>query len=434
MKKRHVIAAAAAAAIAAITLAGCTGAPAAGSGDQSSASGKVTGTITFQTWSLKNDTFTPYFNNVVKAFEKKYPGTKVNWIDQPAQGYEDKVLQQAESGELPDVINLPPNYAFTLAGSGQLADLKKTDDSALSAYTTGGVAQYKFDGLSGVYGLPWYLGTNVSYWNTDLLKKGGIDKAPTTLDDFFTDAAALAKQNIPTISSVPDPQTLWQYNPGGNPSTNFFNNGKFVFNNASNIALVEKYVKAYQQGAFSAEALQGVGTSNTNATSFVSGRIAWTTGGPNYVVNQVAVNAPTMVDTVEPVAIFGQAPLFTQGISVSAHSKNAATAQAFANYVTNNANQIAFCKLAAGFFPGTKAANKHPESFTKSSQYAQQNKATKIAAGEMNAASDTKSVPQYTTAMTTYGQQQIALAIEGKQSAKQALDNAVKYDNENIQK
>lgn len=42
----------------------------------------------------------------------------------------------------------------------------------------------------------------------------------------------------------------------------------------------------------------------------------------------------------------GVPPLFVQGICVSADSKNPNLALAFAQYVTNNANQVDFVKLA----------------------------------------------------------------------------------------
>lgn len=47
--------------------------------------------ISFQTWNLKNDTYTPYFNDLIAAFQKENPGVTVKWIDQPADGYTDKI-------------------------------------------------------------------------------------------------------------------------------------------------------------------------------------------------------------------------------------------------------------------------------------------------------------------------------------------------------
>ena len=86
---------------AAFSLAACTGGSGASSTSSASSSAGGTTEISFQTWSLKNDRFTPYFEQLVKDFEAENPDIKVKWIDQPGDGYEDKILQQANSGELP---------------------------------------------------------------------------------------------------------------------------------------------------------------------------------------------------------------------------------------------------------------------------------------------------------------------------------------------
>lgn len=64
------------------------------------ASGKVEGDITFQTWNLRAN-FKPYFEGVIADFEKKYPGTHVKWVDQPAEGYADKISADAAAAPCP---------------------------------------------------------------------------------------------------------------------------------------------------------------------------------------------------------------------------------------------------------------------------------------------------------------------------------------------
>ncbi|MDU5945368.1 MAG: sugar ABC transporter substrate-binding protein, partial [Bifidobacterium longum] len=47
--------------------------------------------ISFQTWNLKNDKYTPYFEALIKAYEKDHPDVTVKWLDAPSDGYEDKL-------------------------------------------------------------------------------------------------------------------------------------------------------------------------------------------------------------------------------------------------------------------------------------------------------------------------------------------------------
>ena len=49
--------------------------------------------ISFQTWNLKNDKYTPYFEALIKAYEKDHPDVTVKWLDAPSDGYEDKLAR-----------------------------------------------------------------------------------------------------------------------------------------------------------------------------------------------------------------------------------------------------------------------------------------------------------------------------------------------------
>lgn len=430
MKKRLILAGTVAA-VAALALTGCTGGGApASSDDQPAASGEIKGEITFQTWSLKNEKFTPYFEKLVADFEAANPGTTVKWVDQPADGYEDKVLQQAESGELPDVLNLPPEYAYTLAKAGQLADLD-AGGAPIADYVDGGIKAYQFDGLEGSYGLPWYLGTELNYWNTDLLAKGGVTTTPTTVDEMLDAAGKLADAGVQTISDVPSPKSMKSMLTDQGVDYTIFKDGEFTFNTPEAVELINKYAELYKAGAVTPEALQGAGTANNNISNFNKGSVAFTTAGPNYIDKDIAVNAPNLVASVAVAPGFGTPPLFVQGMSVSKNSKNAATAMAFIEFATNTENQIEFVKLAQGFFPGTKAANEDPTAFAEEPAVDLQNTSNKLAAAQMDRA-ELLNPPQYIESMETYAKQQIALAVKGEITAEEALTKAVEYCKQNL--
>lgn len=409
---------------AALALTACTGGG--GGAPSGGGDGEIAGEITFQTWSLKNEKFTPYFEDVIDAFEDEYPGTTVNWIDQPGDGYEDKILQQAESGELPDVINLPPEFAYSLASADQLLDLSSASE-VLGDYVPGGVSAYEYDGIDGSFAFPWYLGTELNYWNKALLAEGGVTETPATFEETLEAAEKLAAAGVPMFSSVPSPKTLQIV--GAAPD--IYKDGEFVFNTPEAAEIIDRYAELYTAGAITAEALSGAGTANSNVNIFNTGGVAWTTAGPNYIDKDIAVNAPNLLPDVDVTNGFGNPPLFVQGISVSSTSENAATALAFAEFVTNTENQIAFIKLAAGFFPGTVEANADPAAFAETPVNEKQGIANTLAAEQMADAEQT-GAPQYTEAMETYAMQQIALAVTGEISGQEALDKAVEYAQQNV--
>ncbi|MDO5676772.1 MAG: extracellular solute-binding protein [Propionibacteriaceae bacterium] len=413
-----------------LTLAACTGgggtpAPAPESGE---AGGALSGEITFQTWSLKNDRFTPYFESVIDAFETEHPDVTVNWMDQPGDGYEDKILQQANSNTLPDVINLPPEFAYKLAQVDQLTDLRAADAATVDLYVPGAVTAYEYPEIEGVYAYPWYLGTDLNFWNMELLGKAGITEAdlPTTIDGIFELASKVAKETngeVKIISESPKMGTL------NNAGVELIKDGQFAFNTPDAVALIDKYHQAFLDGALPAEALSG--NYLGNSALFKQGKVAYTTASAGFA-SELEKEAPTLLANTVATARIGNPPLFVQGISVAKTSKNPTVALEFAKFVTNNDNQIEFLKIAQGFFPGTQAANDNPESFTSVIENALQKDATEKAASSIKNAKPEYPI-QFTYAMDTYFKQQVALAVRGDISSQEALDKALQNANDSME-
>lgn len=405
-----------------LALAGCGlggGGASSEDAEKQATEGKVEGEVSFQTWSLKNEKFTPYFEKLVKDFEAKYPGTTVKWVDQPGDGYQDKVLSQANSDSLPDVINLPPDMAYPLASGKFLLDLGKVDPDLASVYVEGGLKAYQFDGIDGSFGLPWYLGTDMNWWNLAELGAFGVDESslPTSLDELFTLATKVHQDGgkNPVVSSMPEIVIT---------STD----KTFDFNTAENVAVVQKYAELYAAGAMPPEVLSNDYAGNT--TLYTQDKVLWTTATSTFATD-LATDAPGLVEGTVPTPRFGTPPLFVQGVSVSGSSKNAATAVALAKFLTDDANQIAFAKLAQGFLPGTQKASADPTQFADTGDNALLKKGSEIAATSMKTAEDITNV-LWTEDMKTNLTQQLSRALKGEISAQDALDAAVKYGNDNL--
>ncbi len=428
MRKHKLFSAFAVGAVMALA-AGCTGGAPGGDGssEQPKADGEIKGEITFQTWSLKNDRFTPYFEKLVQDFESEHPDVKVKWIDQPGDGYEDKILQQANSNELPDVINLPPEFAYKLAQVDKLMDLEAADKDKLAEYVEGATEAYKFPDIDGHYGYAWYLGTDLNWYNTQFLKEAGIDteKLPTDLDELFAMATKVAESSggkIKMISDVPRTGTL------SSAGVEIIKDGKFVFNSPEAVKVVERYKKAYEDGAMPPEALNADYLGNS--ALYKQGKTAWTTASAGFA-SELEKEAPGLLPDTVATPRIGHAPLFIQGISVAKESKAPAAALAFAQFVTNTENQVEFLKIAQGFFPGTKEGVENPEAFTSVIENELQKTATEAASKALGDATPEYPI-QFTYDMDRYLQQQIALAVKGDIGIQEALDKAVEYANSNL--
>jgi multiple sugar transport system substrate-binding protein len=414
------VVAAVAAAVVGLSACGLGGSGGGDGGQVVATDGPLKGEITYQTWSLKNDKFTPYFTALIKAFQAQHPGTKINWIDQPGDGYEAKVSSQVSSNSLPDVINLPPEFAYQVAQAGSLLDLSKNIPTLTKDYVKSGLDSYKYAGMSGTYGLPWYLGTDVNYWNKALLTKDGLNPAnlPKTFDDLIAQAKIMHDRSggkdylmsrAPGIGDIVNSGTPMMTADGK----------KFSFNTPAAEAMLDKYTAAFKAGYLPADVLTK--TYEGNSALFIKQVVGWTTGTGNYIVSTAQSN-PTLAKQIVPSAAIGTPPLYVQGISVSAKSKNLPLALAFAQFSTNNDNQVNFIKLAQGYLPGTTAAGSNP-AFSKSDGTPQGDAAV-LAYNALKTAVSFKPAA-WTDAMDTYLAQQIALAMTGKQTSKQALDGAV---------
>lgn len=419
---------AAVAAAGSLVLSGCTGGGAdTGTSGPIDTSGELSGTIKFQTWSLQNETFTPYFEGLIAAFEDEHPDVTVEWIDQPGEGYQDKILSQASSGTLPDVLNLPPDIAFPLVQAGQLLNLAEADPELEAKYNAGGWQAYsEFTGVEGTYGLPWYLGSDVSWWDLAKLEPYGVtqENLPATIDEWLAlgeRVAAESDGDVMLISSMPTVDVFI-----ANGIELMDEDGTFVFNTPEAAALVQGYADAYAAGAMPPEALTG--SYAGNAEMFLQGKVAFTTGGPGFA-GDLETKAPSLLESTVATPRQGIPPLYVQGINVASTSENPATALAFAEYVTDQQNQVEFTTLAAGFAPGTaEGAEEVAATVTQDMTPAQAD-----ALGVMfTALEGGRAMPfQWTGSMTDYATQQLALAVRGDTTAQEALDAIVAYANEN---
>lgn len=403
------------------TLAACTGSTSTQDTQAADLSNQeITGEISFQTWSLKSDRFSPYFEDLIARFEEQHPGVKIKWLDQPGDGYEDKLLQQANSNDLPDVVNIPPEFGVPLAKAGMLMDLKSADASTLNNYVSGAVKAYEYYGVNGSFAYPWYLGVSFNYWNTDAIAKAGLDpnNLPSNQEEYLAAVKTAAANGVALI-----------YNPVhiaylAAQGIEIFDEStrQFTFANDEAVALLTEYAELAQEGGMPAELLNFVDDGKIINEAFYSSQLGLMQSTSSFAVN-MAKDAPTLVDKVVVSEPWEIPQLHVQGIAVSNKSKNPAAALAFAQFVTNDENQIEFIKIARGFLPGTIKANDEVESLELSTDSELFKEATAVAAQTIKRA-ELLTPFELSDSMKTAYQQEISLALQGKEEPRVALQKA----------
>jgi N,N'-diacetylchitobiose transport system substrate-binding protein len=137
-----------------------------------------------------------------KAFEAANPGVTVNVQYQQWNTHLQKFDATLAGGSTPDVIEMGNTEMTKYMAAGAFTDLTadKSKFPNSSTWLKGLQDSATFDGK--LMGVPYYAGSRIVIYRTDLFKAAGITKPPATLGQFLLDGKKLAKANSsdPTFS------------------------------------------------------------------------------------------------------------------------------------------------------------------------------------------------------------------------------------------
>ncbi|MBW4638784.1 MAG: sugar ABC transporter substrate-binding protein [Gloeocapsa sp. UFS-A4-WI-NPMV-4B04] len=323
--------------------------------------GGESGQIEFWTMQLQPQ-FTDYFKNLISSFEAENPRIKVTWVDVPWSAMESKILTAVSAKTAPDVVNLNPDFASQLATRNAWLDLDaNVPADARSTYLPNIWKASTLNGKS--FGIPWYLTTRLTIYNTDLLKKAGISKPPAT----YTELAAAARQIkdqtgkyafFTTFVPEDSAEVLESFVQMG--VTLVDAQGKAAFNTPQGKAAFQYWVDLYKNGLLPREVLtQG---HRQAIELYQAGETAMLGSGPEFL-KVIATNAPAIakVSATAPqiTGNTGKKNVAVMNLIIPRDTDQPQAALKFALFVTNNENQLAFAK-AASVLPSTVQALSDP--------------------------------------------------------------------------
>ena len=319
---------------------------------QQSASGEAT--VEFWTMQLQPQ-FTDYFQNLITNFEAQNSSIKVNWVDIPWSAMENKILTAVSANTPPDVVNLNPVFASQLAGRNAWLDLDaKVSNQERSSYLPN---IWKASTLNGkTFGIPWYLTTRLTIYNTDLLKQAGITQPPATFGELANVAQQIKDKTgkyafFVTFAPQDSGEVLESFVQMGVTLVN--TEGKAAFNSPEGKAAFQYWVDLYKKGLLPREVLtQG----HRHAIDlYQSGQTAFLASGPEFL-KTIATNAPQVAEAsaIAPqiTGDTGKKNVAVMNVVVPRASKHPDAAVKFALFLTNDENQLAFAK-AANVLPST---------------------------------------------------------------------------------
>jgi N,N'-diacetylchitobiose transport system substrate-binding protein len=130
-----------------------------------------------------------------KQFQQQNPGVKVNIQYQQWNTHLQKFDATLAGGNVPDVIEMGNTEMTKYMAAGAFDDLSsdKSKFPNSSTWLKGLTDSATYDGK--LMGVPYYAGSRVVVYRTDMFKQAGITKTPTSLAQFVSDAKKVMAQH-----------------------------------------------------------------------------------------------------------------------------------------------------------------------------------------------------------------------------------------------
>ncbi|MFZ6722623.1 ABC transporter substrate-binding protein [Undibacterium sp. Ji49W] len=391
--------------------------------------------IEFWTMSLKPK-FIPYFQQLVSNYEAQHPGIKLEWVDFPWDILQLKLITAIAAGTPPALVNLSVPWAEEMARDGLLEPV----DAWLSApgapvdYTDAALADLRFNGK--VYGFPHYSNVNVIAYNRKILAAAGITQAPRSMDELLAQAVLISAKTgkpgyAPALGKI-DGFFMQQ-------GLDLLRDGKAVFNSPAHVALVKKLAATYKANGFLKDKLFAEDNFPAVVDAYLGGRLGVMVSAPT-AIKRIQTDAPEVYAQTGifpvptgPTGINDGGWLFHFAIPRGVKKQQLPEIAAFARYLTSNANQLTFARLA-GVMPTTRQALSNPYFKKVAANAGASEQALAVAANSMNA-----SRSLYVSGIDDYDElrrflvKAVEAGVTGRRDMQQALDEAVAIWNRKLQ-
>lgn len=397
-------------------------------------SGEPSGTITFQTTALKQS-FSPYFESLIAAFEEEYPDVTVEWQDDPGDAeFTQRLVTDAQACDLPDVVNLNQTTAYALYREGFLLNVSTKAPDYGDEFIPSIWDSLVFPGSEDHYVMPWYWGlTGLQTFNTELMTQVGLDPAspPKSVMEQFDMAATVAENSggdfyafaANPAQRVPSDWQLMDADVINEDET------EFTFADDPKILeWLEKYAEVYAAGALPRDTL----SSDVDVTQLYSaGDVVWGSTNASFLRYVQETNPATYEVTGVAPLLDERGTAFQDGqlIGIPSTSDNPVAALAFAQFLLSPEWQTTFVEdERISNFPSTSESLDIPK-FSDFSGGTPLDRANEISVDLATDASNTF-IYNWSDAVNSAVVSELQLAIAGDKPAAEALQDAEDSANE----
>lgn len=375
---------------------------------------------TIEFWTLQLETFRPYLTKIIAEYEKTHPNIKIKWVDIPFSEGEKRTLAAVMSNNVPDLVNLNPDFSATLATRNALLNINDyVSDDVLNNYLPSTIENLSYNG--NVFAIPWYLTTSVTYCNKAITQRVNLP-LPRNYFDLKKFAFVVKKQTntyaiMPTVCE--NGTMLKIFNKYDVIS---YNEKALNFDNLKAVEVLELFKYLYQNDLIPKESVTQ--THREALEQFMSGQTAILVSGTNFL-NTIKENAPEVYSNLQIYEQLygsnGKVDFSMMNLIVPLKSKHPKEAVEFALFLTNAKNQLEFSKLAP-VFPSEKNALKD-EYFSNYEENLEQKVRYIGAKGLINAVKPIK-IQKNHTSLNEIVDNMTQKVLLNKENIKDALQNA----------
>lgn len=383
--------------------------------------------IEFWTISLK-PTYVDYINEIIERYQKKNPDVYVVWVDMPERVIMQKLMASIAGDVPPDVVNLGSTYARILAQNDALVNMDEVvPDEKKKRYFDNLWGSVSYKGES--YAIPWYVTTRVIMYNVDIFKEAGLnpERPPRTWDEVF-EYARVIKEKTGKYGYMPAVKIFEDFKMEGVDLVNS-DGTRAVFNNPAAEEIFERYLYLKKNDIMPAEAL--VEGYRGALNRYQAGTLGMIIAGPTLLF-KIKKDAPqtyrrTAVAPM-PRGKAGVIPAAVMNLVVPRSSRHRKLAVDFALFVTNDKNQLKFCKLVP-LLPSTKAAAED-EFFVEGKGEPLQDEAIRISINQLKDARDMSLSLKNSAVLSKIMMESLEKAYYERATPKEALNEAARRWNE----
>ena len=324
-------------------------------------------------WTLQLSGFSDYFNNIIAEFEENNPEIKIKWIDVPYSEGEKRTLASIMGKNPPDLINLNPDFSIMLS---QIGALKTFNNDDLAQFNPQIIKLLKYNDK--YFGIPFYATSSITYINKEITQKAGISKIPSTYEQMYNNAGIIKGK---TGKFVTEP-TICENDTIIKILNKYGIDKSEKLKSKEALKVLDEYKNLYEQNKIPKESLtQG---HRDALEKYMSDQIAYLVTGSNFL-NIIKENAPQVLKNTDVSYQLtqgnGEYDCSLMNFIIPLRAKNPDYALKFAQFLTNEKNQLEFSKLT-GVLPVNSNALKNP--YFSKTDGTLESKARKISAQQLN--------------------------------------------------